>query len=951
MSGYIKTSSNSWTSVKKLYVKTATNTWTSIKSAYVKTSSSTWQKWFSSTTDTPVNTVLPSITASTYANTNIAGQQELLGSTLTGSKGTWTEPYGVGTNSYAYSWLSNGTSTGSTGTTFSTTGYDGQNISFSVIATDTSGTTTAVSNAIEVTKNMPINISVSISLNTGNSTSNPHVGDILSINSSWNTVATYIPDSYSATFIAQSGTYVYTWSAGQTANNNYTIKSSDVGYPISCYVTAFNTGAPIIGVTTTTQTTGNVAISVPSNTSSPYWTDTLNNAISAPYYVGSTYRLHFGAWSNNPTYYEYEVFLNNPGGTILQQDVSGSYSSNYVDVTFSSGNSIYTIGALVYAENSGGLSNPAGAPSIGPITYQAPTVNSYPTISGTGQVNTQLYYYPGSYNNASSVRTDLVFSNNFVNFSGSTNAESTASITTLSTVNTSPLPGNGALQYTVVVPSVVGIVAGITEVSGGYISSGTYVSSISGNTLTLNQHTGYTTSGGPVSSVLTFTNAYYTINSNDVSPPAFNYATRDTVVGLNGNTYYYWSGGFSSTGSNTVRIPNGSGSILSYIPVFTINSYPTISGSGVYGNTVNGTSGSYTYGTVQSATLIYLDSANSSNSYSSATSGYSSTSHTWTTVDPAGNPTHVVMRDTVLGLDGVTYYVFSGGTYTTGTNSTTITDGAGAIESLFESLNTYPYYNSATSTTGGWTATIANTPNPSGGSYTFYSASPGSASVNSSNGTITASGLTSQQTSTVYVIYNVPGYNSYTFSQSGTSALVHIIPTISSTLSVSSITTSSAVISWSQTNASYDYLNGNTYLGLTTSTTLSSLSAGTFYSGSVTVYSSTGDTATGYYSFTTATAGVKPGAPTGLYGSDDIIPHGGHFYWTAPSTGTAPITYYFTVTKSATLTGTYSLYSSNSTAGTSVSVGATGYFKCSVYASNAYGTSSTVSTSSGTQFT
>ena len=180
------------------------------------------------------------------------------------------------------------------------------------------------------------------------------------------------------------------------------------------------------------------------------------------------------------------------------------------------------------------------------------------------------------------------------------------------------------------------------------------------------------------------------------------------------------------------------------------------------------------------------------------------------------------------------------------------------------------------------------------------------------------------------------------------------LPTISSTLSVSSITTSSAVISWSQTNASYDILNGSTNLGLTTSTTLSGLSAGTFYSGSVTVYSSTGATATGYYSFTTATAGVKPSTPTGLYGSNDVSPHGGHFYFN-PSTGTAPITYYFTVYRSTTLTGTYSVYSSSSTSSTnnpiSIIVNSTGYFKCSVYASNAYGSSSTVSTASGTQFT
>ena len=237
--------------------------------------------------------------------------------------------------------------------------------------------------------------------------------------------------------------------------------------------------------------------------------------------------------------------------------------------------------------------------------------------------------------------------------------------------------------------------------------------------------------------------------------------------------------------------------------------------------------------------------------------------------------------------------------------------------------------SSTQSTVGG--SVTAPTPTLSGYSFNgWYNAASGGSLIVNGGGSYTPSS-------------NTTLYAQWTY--------IHVYPTISPTLSVSSITTTSAVISWSQTNAYYDYLNGTTYLGLATSTTLTGLSPSTAYSGSVTVYSTTGDTATGYYSFTTAAAGVKPSAPTGLYGSNDIAPHGGHFYFTASATGTAPITYYFTVTKSTTLTGTYSAYSSSSTTGTSISVASTGYFKCSVYASNAYGTSTTVSTSTGVQFT
>jgi uncharacterized repeat protein (TIGR02543 family) len=236
--------------------------------------------------------------------------------------------------------------------------------------------------------------------------------------------------------------------------------------------------------------------------------------------------------------------------------------------------------------------------------------------------------------------------------------------------------------------------------------------------------------------------------------------------------------------------------------------------------------------------------------------------------------------------------------------------------------------SSTQSTVGG--SVTAPTPTLSGYSFNgWYNAASGGSLIVNGGGSYTPSS-------------NVTLYAQWTY--------IHVYPTISSTLGVSSTTTTSAVISWAQTNASYDYLNGSTYLGLATSTTLTGLSPSTAYSGYVTVYSTTGDTATGYYSFTTASAGVKPSAPTGLYGSNDYSPHGGHFYYTA-SSGTAPITYYFTVTRSTTLNGTYSAYSSSSTAGTSILVSTTGYFKCSVYASNAYGSSSTVSTSTGVQFT
>jgi hypothetical protein len=95
-----------------------------------------------------------------------------------------------------------------------------------------------------------------------------------------------------------------------------------------------------------------------------------------------------------------------------------------------------------------------------------------------------------------------------------------------------------------------------------------------------------------------------------------------------------------------------------------------------------------------------------------------------------------------------------------------------------------------------------------------------------------------------------------------------------------------------------------------------------------TTYSSTA------YSPTIAAAGVAPSAPPGLYGSNDNYPHGGHFYWSA-SSGTTPIYYYWTLVRNG------SFYASGGpTLGQQIVTAATGSFTCTVYATNAYGTSS-----------
>jgi len=101
-----------------------------------------------------------------------------------------------------------------------------------------------------------------------------------------------------------------------------------------------------------------------------------------------------------------------------------------------------------------------------------------------------------------------------------------------------------------------------------------------------------------------------------------------------------------------------------------------------------------------------------------------------------------------------------------------------------------------------------------------------------------------------------PGYQ-FTVTQAP------IIPTITMNANTG-ISSSGATINWSSTNQSYSYVN-STYLGFANSYTFSGLSSSTFYSGTVTVYSSTGNTASASYSFTTSAPVVTiPATPTGL---------------------------------------------------------------------------------------
>jgi hypothetical protein len=196
-------------------------------------------------------------------------------------------------------------------------------------------------------------------------------------------------------------------------------------------------------------------------------------------------------------------------------------------------------------------------------------------------------------------------------------------------------------------------------------------------------------------------------------------------------------------------------------------------------------------------------------------------------------------------------------------------------------------------------------------------------------------------------------YSSGGTAASGNFAATPVIPSFTVNPSVGSITTTGGVLSWSSSNQStYSISAPGTALdgatGFTaTSRTFTGLSSSTTYNYTVYIYSSTGHSTSYSSSFTTSSSGSAPSTPSGL-----SITYGSGPSWTgswSASTGTAPITYYWTLTQSLTSGGATTATASGNTTSTTFtqSMNSTNGFwgRFTVYASNSIGTSGTATSS------
>ena len=205
-------------------------------------------------------------------------------------------------------------------------------------------------------------------------------------------------------------------------------------------------------------------------------------------------------------------------------------------------------------------------------------------------------------------------------------------------------------------------------------------------------------------------------------------------------------------------------------------SSPSLSGSGLYNTNLTFSGGSYTNTASLTTHLVFAVA----NSFTSSTPTKTSSSpYTITALDSDSPGNYFAVRDTVVGTNSITYYYYSSATHTS------------------QDTMPVPTFSAATSAIGGFSFTITNY--DAGNIYYISSVSNGS--VTSAGGmypttsTITVTGLTSGQSSTVALVVDKTGFVDNTASITGTATVV-ITPGVPNIVSTSS-TNSTITITWS----------------------------------------------------------------------------------------------------------------------------------------------------------
>ena len=732
--------SGTWVEIKSIFQKQG-GTWTEILNIFQKIGG-TWTKVFAGL-KVPGNTVPPTITGSGY----------LFGTLTNTNLGTWTNT----PTSYARQWRRGNPSagggepsgysniSGATSSTYVTTSDDnGKYIVCQVTATNAVGSNAAVSNLIYINKYAP----VSLLPYTFSGTST--VGSTLTAleqigswkNTTTNTGDTY-PDTFEYEWSYANGTIIQSTALNGINQNTYLIVNADLNQQIRVRVTGTNTGGSATSGYTTSGTVtttysfsfgntlyvgsngyigldngGSVAGTAGSGRNINIWNEDLVQYRLQEYSDSSNYHLYFRA-------YRYQSPLVRSAINALDYQIKFYTGQPYCDVYLvRKGSSVPT-----YIDNPGYYSNGlnGGTGIVGPFAWTAGSV--------------LRVYFNGTLASTSAASWTSISDTLWKDITTSDIDDSFTSVVTSANQQAPVLTA----------PTITSVSSGI---EGAPVSA--FFTGGSGPAYQI-----YWTTASSLS-----TTVQYTPDGSGSSSPV----TDSTGPSSTGFTYYMYVRSVASTGETSVGPSSVASSWSAGFP-FTVtssavsqNSAPTARATNTFSTSIvkyldSITWSAGTYNNAASVTSVLLYSTNTSNLVSPSGNTLSSfrTANPYAIVpsDPAGTPYVFAVRDTVVGTNGTTYYFYS--------NQIT---SANADAVAFS-------YGTATSTTGGWTASV-NSGTQSGATYSYVSATAGSGSVNSSTGAVTASGLTSSQSSTITVNKAVSGYNTASTTATGTAATVTI---------------------------------------------------------------------------------------------------------------------------------------------------------------------------------
>ena len=729
----------SWTEVKSVFHK-RNGAWTEVLNVFRKTSGS-WVKVFAAA-KIPGNTVPPTITGNGY----------LFGTLTNTNLGTWTNT----PTSYARQWrrgtppsggglpTSYSNISGATSSTYVTTSLDnGKYVVCQVTATNAIGNNIAVSNEIYISKYEPVSLlpySISGSTLVGSAlTAQEQIGSWK--NTTTNTGDTY-PDTFEYEWSYPDGTIIQssTLSVGSYPRNvnsdSLLITNADLNKQIRVRVTGTNTG----GSATSGYTTSGTVSSIYS------------------FNFGNT--LHVG--SNG------YIGLDNGGGTYNSAGAGRNVNIYNIDLVqyklqeYSDANNYHLyFRSYIYAS---------------PLVRAASTALDYQIKFYTGQPYCDVRLIRKGTSVPFETNSPGYYSNGLSGFAGLPGPYVWAAGSVLRVYFDGTMASMSAATWTAI-PDTVWKDITNSDIDDSYTSVVTSANQ-QAPTLTapvLNSVTpgpqgglvqaNFTGGSGPVYQMFWWGTA--TAPTTAVTPDGERtFSPLEDATGPSSTATQYMyvrsvsTAGETSVGPSSIASAwsngisfNMTSTAVSQNTAPTARATNTFSTSTVkYLDSITWSAG--TYNNAASVTSVLLYSTNTSNLVSPSGNTLSSfrtaNPYTLTTTDPAGTPYVFSVRDTVVGTNGTTYYFF-------GNQITSANADAVAFS-----------YNTGVGVAGGWSATVVTA--QSGASYSIPTTT--GYSVNSSNGTVTATGLGSNVSSSITVTKSVPGYNDTTAPASGTSSTV-----------------------------------------------------------------------------------------------------------------------------------------------------------------------------------